>query len=43
MCRIYVRQDADSLDEEQWPKHFAWLQEKLEAMHKVFSPLVKNL
>jgi len=43
MCRIFTRQDANFLDEGQWPKQFAWLREKLETMHKVFAPIVKSL
>lgn len=43
MCRIYTRQDADFLDEKLWPKHFAWLKERLEIMHRVFAPVVKEV
>ena len=43
MRRIYAQQDADFLNEGLWPKHFAWLKEKLEAMHKVFNPVVRSL
>src|SRR5438093_1744103 len=39
----FVRQDANFLDQDLWPKQFAWLREKLETMHKVFSPVVKAL
>jgi hypothetical protein len=43
MCRIFTRQDANFLDEGQWPKQFAWLRGKLEIMHKVFAPVVRSL
>lgn len=43
MCRIYTRQDADFMDESQWPKQFEWLRQRQETMHRVFGPLVKDL
>lgn len=43
MCRLYTRQDADFLDETLWPQQFEWLRQRLETMHRVFSPIVKNL
>jgi Domain of unknown function (DUF4268) len=43
MCRLYTRQNADFLNEDQWPQHFEWLRLRLETMHKVFAPIVKNL
>lgn len=43
MCRLYTRQNADFLNEAQWPQHFEWLRQRLETMHKVFGPIVKNL
>jgi hypothetical protein len=42
-CRLYVRQDADFFEEGLWPKHFEWLRQRLETMHKVFAPIVKTL
>ena len=42
-CRLYVRQDADFLNESLWPQQFEWLRQHLETMHQVFSPLVKKL
>jgi hypothetical protein len=42
-CRIFTRQDADFLNEKLWPQQFEWLRQRLEAMHKVFAPIVKNL
>jgi hypothetical protein len=43
MCRAYVRKDANFLDTTLWPEQFEWLKNKLEALHKVFSPLIKSL
>ena len=43
MCRIYLRRDADLEDETQWPHYFAWLQENLENLHRVFRPRIQNL
>jgi len=43
MCRIFTRQDADFLKEALWPQHFEWIRQRLEKMHKVFSPIVKDL
>lgn len=43
MCRIYARQEADIFKEDLWPQHFEWLRQRLETMHKVFAPMVKDL
>jgi len=43
MCRIYTRTDADFLNEALWPQHFEWLRQRLETMHRVFSPIVKAM
>jgi len=43
MCRLYTRLDADFLNEALWPQQFEWLRQRLETMHKVFSPIMKNL
>lgn len=43
MCRLYTRQNADFLNPEFWPQQFDWLCQRLEIMHKVFAPIVKNL
>ena len=43
MCRLATRQDADFLNESLWPQQFEWLRQRLETMHTVFSPIVKNL
>lgn len=31
------------MDQDAWPEHFAWFQEKLEAFDSVFRPRIKNL
>jgi hypothetical protein len=43
MCRAYSRQDADITSKALWPQQFAWLKDRLEKMHDVFSPLVRAL
>lgn len=43
MCRFYTRQNADFLNEDLWPQYFEWLRHRLETMHKVFAPIVKDL
>ncbi len=43
MCRLYTRKDADFMDESLWLQHFEWLRQRLEIMHKIFSPIVKTL
>jgi hypothetical protein len=43
MCRLFSRQDADFLNESLWPQQFEWLRRRLETMHRVFAPIVKNL
>ncbi len=43
MCRLSTRQKANFLDKNLWPAQFQWLQQRLETMHKVFAPIVKNL
>lgn len=43
MCRLYTRQNADFLNEALWPQQFEWLRQRLETMHKVFGPIVKNM
>ncbi|MFN4023215.1 MAG: DUF4268 domain-containing protein [Hyphomonas sp.] len=43
-CRIIVDKSiSDPLDEQNWPEFFAWLQEKLEAIHRVFRPRLREL
>lgn len=43
MCRIYLRESADWLDESQWPAHHEWLRKNLELFTKVFQQRVKIL
>jgi hypothetical protein len=43
MCRLYTRQDADFLNESLWFQQFEWIRQRLEKMHTVFAPIVKNL
>ena len=43
MCRLFARKDADFLNENLWPEQFAWLKDRLEIMHRVFAPVVKEI
>lgn len=43
MCRLFTRKDADFFNEKLWPEQFAWLKERLEIMHRVFAPVVKEI
>lgn len=43
ICKLYTRQDADWLDEKKWPQHFDWLKQRLEVMHRVFAPIMKQI
>lgn len=43
MCRLYARQNTDFQNEALWPQQFEWLRQRLETMHKVFGPIVRNL
>lgn len=42
-CRIYTRQSADFFNDLLWPQQFEWLRQRLETMHRVFAPIVRNL
>jgi len=42
-CKMFFRKPANLEDRDQWPTYFAWLVEKLDALHRVFSQRVKNL
>jgi hypothetical protein len=42
-CKVYTRIDADWPNSQLWSDQFGWLRERLERMHSVFAPLVKNL
>lgn len=41
--KIYTKKKADFLNEDLWPQQFEWLRQRLEKMHKVFSPILKKL
>ena len=43
MCRVYMRMNANFLDQKLWKQQHEWLRSKLEIFHKVFAPLVKGL
>ena len=43
MCRLSTRQNTDFFNEALWPEQFEWLRQRLETMHKVFAPRVKDL
>lgn len=42
-CRVFTRVDADFMDESRWPEQFDWLRQRLERMHAVLGPVVRNL
>ena len=42
-CRLVIWQEADLHTEAQWPAYFEWLRQRLETMHSVLGPIVKNL
>jgi hypothetical protein len=42
-CRLYTKHQTDFTNESLWPEQFEWLRTRLETMHKVFAPIVKNL
>lgn len=42
-CRAYIRQDADFTNESLWPQQFEWLRQRLETMHRILAPIVKDL
>ncbi len=43
MCRMYSRLKCDFAEPENWPECFEWLRQRQETLHRVFSPLVRNL
>ena len=43
MCRIYVREAADWLDESRWPSQHQWLRDRLELFTKVFRKRIAAL
>lgn len=42
-CRIFIKRVANVRDEQSWPEQHAWLLDKLEVLHRVFSPRIKAL
>ena len=38
-----LRKDFDPNVREQWPDQHAWMLQSLEALHRAFAPLIKNL
>jgi hypothetical protein len=42
-CRICVRQKSDMANQDLWPRQFEWLRTKLEALHRVFTPIMKSI
>ncbi len=43
VCRLYLRTSADFNDRDRWSEYHAWLKTKLDAMYRVFAPVVKRL
>lgn len=43
MCKIYVRRSANLRDRNDWPEQQKWLLERLEDLHRVLSPIVRDL
>ena len=43
VCRIYVRQNANLKDQEDWPSQHQWLLKRLEDFHRVFAPRIRQL
>ena len=42
-CRMLVRMNIDLYDRDKWPQYHEWLRTKLDALRKIFGPIVKNL
>ncbi|MEO0408038.1 MAG: DUF4268 domain-containing protein, partial [Cyanobacteria bacterium P01_A01_bin.135] len=42
-CRIYLRKSVELQNRADWPAQHQWLTEKLDRMHRVFSPRIKQL
>jgi hypothetical protein len=40
---VLRRSNSDPSRREEWPEQHAWIQDKLEAFHKVFGPRIKDL
>jgi hypothetical protein len=43
MLTLYVKRDADFMDQSDWPQQHLWLKENLEKFKRVFSPYVREL
>lgn len=43
VCRIYLRQVANLRDQSAWEEQHRWLLERLEDLHRVFSPRLRGL
>lgn len=41
-CRIYVKKDTDFSSKSLWTEQFEWLRVHLEALHRVFAPMVQE-
>jgi hypothetical protein len=39
---VYLH-DVDSSNREDWPRQHAWFAQRLNAMHRAFAPLVREL
>jgi|SRR5215469_1159952 len=42
-CKIYVRRDADFLNEKLWPEQMNWMKDNLELFKKAFGSIVQKL
>jgi hypothetical protein len=42
-CRLFVRKNADFLDQTLWQEQHDWLQSNLEKFNNVFRPIIRNL
>jgi hypothetical protein len=42
-AKVYLRRSADLQNRSDWPSQHAWLREKLEKLHRVFNPLIRQL
>ena len=43
MCRIYLRKDTNLANRENWENQHAWMLQKLEVLHSVFSKRIKSI
>jgi Domain of unknown function (DUF4268) len=42
-CRLYLRRNCNLKDRSAWPERHEWLRTRLEALHRTFAPIVKDL